>query len=65
MHICERFDQLTLLDLENKLDKDLFHGNTSFAGLTNEGVINKGSLTKRLIEQETEKGVKIALQSKF
>jgi len=62
--ICSQFEQNTHLDIEEKLDKALFHGNPSFAGMTNAGVIKKGSLTKRFTA-EIEKSERISLEAKY
>ena len=44
-NICDQFDQATAHDPDGKLDKDMFHGDPSFAGLTRTGFIKYGSLT--------------------
>jgi hypothetical protein len=49
---------------QEKLDKDWFHGNTSFARMTRTGVIKRGSLP-HLLTREIEKGKKMTLDAKY
>ena len=63
-NICDQFNQAAEFDTDKKLNKELFYGNTSFAGLTRTGVIKRGSTTKRLME-EIKNGVKISLDVEY
>jgi len=63
-NICGQFDQAVVLDVDEKLDKDWFYGDTSFARMTRTGVIKRGSLT-HLLTREIEKGKKMTLDAKY